>query len=693
MVLERSITDDSYYTEGDHSLQRTLDQTYAQSITINQSFWSEADIDTRFKVGDQSLFDEYYGNLPASRRKQFYFNRIRRVCNLITGFQRRNRKSTVAVPVEHNDDQASSQWSKLLFHTMKEADADEMISEAFENGAVTTGMSLLNLWIDYDKDPESGDIRIDHVPYNSFLIDPYFKKRDLSDCNFIWRRKWLSKEAVKAIVPEKMRDMVDSINPRGNRDGKFQFMAEAYNYGMQNLLAYDEYWYRDMRPATFVIDTKYGLTKEWTDSKEKLDRFRSVYPNLAVKNTMVPTVKVGILVENKTIYNGPNPLRMDKYPFVPFLGYYEPNIAYFPWRVQGVVRNLRDAQFLFNRRKVIELDILESQVNSGYKYKPSSLVNPRDIFLSGQGKGVAIKAEADMNDVQEIQPAQIPPSMIQLSELLGREIQEISGVNEELLGSATDEKAGILSMLRQGAGLTTLQILFDQLDFSQKLLGELFLDTVKNNYKYGKIWRILGEEPVPEFKEKLWLNYDVRIEEGINTTSQRQMQFAQLLHLRDMGLPIPDKTIVQAATLQDKEDLIKDMEEEKQQEMQNQQEQQQVQMEVLKAQIEDLKARAEANNGLSLERISRIQENSELAVERRAKAIEDISDAQLNRVRTLKELQDIDMSQIQKLIEFAEYLKLVGQEDGEIAAKGASESVTQTGQKIPSMTMEYPFST
>lgn len=69
----KSIQDDSYYLEGDHSVQQMLDETYARAITINQSFWSEADIDTRFKVGDQQMIDDYYGNLPAFRRKQFNF--------------------------------------------------------------------------------------------------------------------------------------------------------------------------------------------------------------------------------------------------------------------------------------------------------------------------------------------------------------------------------------------------------------------------------------------------------------------------------------------------------------------------------------------------------------------------------------------------------------------------------------------
>jgi hypothetical protein len=83
-------------------------------------------------------------------------------------------------------------------------------------------------------------------------------------------------------------------------------------------------------------------------------------------------------------------------------------------RIQGVVRGLRDAQFLYNRRKVAELDILESQINSGFIYKENALVNPADVFLTGQGRGLALKRDAQMTDVQKIEAPQIPPSMIQL---------------------------------------------------------------------------------------------------------------------------------------------------------------------------------------------------------------------------------------------------------------------------------------
>ena len=83
-----------------------MEETYAQSITINQSFWSEADIDNRFKAGDQTLWNDIYGNLPAFRRRVFNFNRIRRVCNMISGFQRNHRKSTTVIPVENSDEKS-----------------------------------------------------------------------------------------------------------------------------------------------------------------------------------------------------------------------------------------------------------------------------------------------------------------------------------------------------------------------------------------------------------------------------------------------------------------------------------------------------------------------------------------------------------------------------------------------------------
>ena len=641
-----------------------MESSYAESITIMQAYWAEADTDVRFMTGDQSMWSDVYGNLPINRRRQFSFNRIRRTVNLIDGYQRRNRKSTIVVPAENGNDDTASEFTKVLLHVHDADNVLETISDAFRGGLVA-GMNLLQVWLDYRDDPVSGKIRVDNCSYNSFILDPFFRKADLSDCNFIWKRSWLTKSECISLMPDFEDMIIGLMGNDNNRDGKFQFMPESYNYGMKNLLSYDEYYYRSYRTQRMLVDSKTGECTEWTGNDEELlKRFLEKYPEITVLKQQIPTVNLAISVQGLVLYDGPNPLGIDRYPFIPVFSYYTPETPYFEWRIQRIVRGLRDAQYLYNRRKAIELDILESQVNSGWKYKEDSLVNPADVFLTGQGRGLALKSEAQMSDVERIEAPNVPQSMTELSKILADEIQQISGVNEELLGSATDDKAGILSQLRQGAGLTTLQVLFDRLDGAQKLLGKLLIDIIQANFTPGKIAKILGHDPSPHFYKKSFGKYDAMVEEGLNTTTQRQMEFAQLLQLRESGVPIPDSVLVECCTLQNKSDLLKALEQQNQSQQQIQQAQMQLQQAEIQSRIELSNARAIADKGLGLERVSRVEENHMLAVERQAQAHKDEEEAVLNKVKILKEIEGLDFAHLEKLVLLAHKLQTmeVGQQ-------------------------------
>jgi hypothetical protein len=646
-----------YYDERDKGMIARMETFYSEAITINQSFWGEADTDTRFMAGDQTLWNDIYGNLPSNRRRQFNFNRIARVVNMIDGHQRKNRKSTIVTGVENFDDETADQFTKILMWINGQEGVLETISDSFR-GSLITGMNLMQVWMDYRSDPVSGNIKVNNCSYNSFLIDPYFRKQDLSDCNSIWKRSYLTKRECISLLPDS-EEAIIGLMPLDNRDGKFQFMPETYNYGMKNLLTYDEFYYRDYRSQKLLVDSQTGETQEWrSQDEDRLREFLRVYPQVTMIEAEIPTVKLAIVVQGKVMYDGPQPMGIDMYPFIPMFAYYYPETPYFPWRIQGVVRGLRDSQYLYNRRKAIELDILESQINSGWIYKESALVNPKDVFLSGQGRGLALKDEAQMTDVQQIVAPAIPASMIELSKILGEEISQISGVNEELIGSATDDKAGILSMLRQGSGLTTLQILFDNLDYAQKLLGKIMLQLIQTNFTPGKVKKILeGAEPTDQFYNKAFGKYDTMVEEGLNTTTQKQMQFAQLLNLREVGVPVPDEVLLDASTMQNKKQLIEAIEKSKQQQMQMQQTQLQTQMELQQAQTELARARAAADQGLGLERISRVEENQALAVERRAQAARDEDAGLLDKVKALKEIEQLDIVHLEKLIALSKALK------------------------------------
>ena len=657
-----------YYNQSPqaNSILARMQTVYAEAITINQCFWQEADNNHRFEAGDQTLINEMYGNLPANRRRQFSFNRIRPVVNMISGHQRRTRKSIIVTPVENGDDQTADQLTKVIMWVNNQENTLDTLSNAFQ-GSLISGMNLLQVWMDYRSDPVSGNIKVDNCSYNSFLIDPFFRKADLSDCNYIWKRSFLTKREVMALMPDKA-EVILGLQGNDNdsgRDGKFQFSPESYGYSTKNLLTYDEFYYRDYRTQKMLVDTETGESFEWSSTDDdKLKEFLRTYPSVTVVNQEIPTCNLAIVVQNKVLYDGPNPSGIDRYPFVPVFCYYRPEMPYFNWRVTSVVTGLRDPQYLYNRRKAIELDILESQINSGYIYKENALVNPKDIFLSGQGRGLALKAEAQMSDVVQIQSPQVPPTTIQLSQILAQEINSISGVNEELMGSAMDDKAGILSMLRQGAGLTTLQPLFDQLDVAQKLLGKIMIEMIQANFTPGKIKKILEkEEPTEQFYNKTFGRYDAVVEDGFNTSTQKQMEFAQLLQLKELGVPIPNESLIEAATLQNKKQLVETINKEQQAQQQMQQAQAQSQMQVQQAQVELSQARSIADRGLGLERASRVQENQALALERKAAAEKDHDQALLNLIKALKEIDGIDIAHVQQLLSLSNLMKANEQQE------------------------------
>jgi hypothetical protein len=578
---------------------------------------------------------------------------------MIQGRQRQNRKTIIVNPTQSGSQDTASQFTKLFLHALQRDNMLHTFSDGFYHGSLVTGLSLLQLWLDYRDDPVSGDLRLEHKAYNQFVIDPFFRKQDLSDCNGIWVRQYITKREAMNLLPEHQEEIMSLPGLRnGSFDGKFQYMPENYNTHKFSLVTYDEFYYKDYRTQTFVVDLKTKETMEWRKDKESLDMFLHLHPEMTTMEQEVSTVNLAILVQGKVFYRGPNLLGIDTYPFVGMFGYFEPDTPYYSNRIQGIVRGLRDAQYLYNRRRNIELDILESQVNSGWKYKESALVNPSDVFLYGQGRGIALKKDADMADIEKIVAPEVPASMIELSKLLAQEITEISGVSEELLGAATDDISGVQNMLRQGSALVTLQVLFDNADLALKLLGEKMLEAMQKNFTPGKVMQVTQEEPTQEFYTKNFGKYNAVVEEGMNTDTQKQMAYAQSLNMLQQGLPIPFKFIIENSNVQNKKELLEAMQQQQQKQDELQQLQTQLAQQEMAANVQLAQATAQSQLGSAAERYSRVEENKALAIEKIAAAEKDRDMALLDVVKTLKELDGMDIDHLHRLLDIADKVKM-----------------------------------
>lgn len=259
--------------------------------------------------------------------------------------------------------------------------------------------------------------------------------------------------------------------------------------------------------------------------------------------------------------------------------------------------------------------------------------------------------------MQRIEAPSIPQSMMELSRALSEDITKISGVNEELLGAATDDKAGILAALRQGAGLTTLQTIFDKADYSQRLYGKIRLQAIRKNFSKGKVRSILGRDPDPRFWTASAIKYAIAVEEGNYSTTQRQMELQQLLHFKQLGMPIPDSSILQAAFITNKADVIAQMQQQQQQQTQMQQQQAQIEEQKTNADIIQKFARARSDLASEKDKIASSQERIAKIGDIQATSEHKKIQADLDVVKMLISLEDMDLANFKASFDMAQAIK------------------------------------
>ncbi len=620
-------------------------------------YYAQAYRDLRAYAGDNWTNLERT-KLERQNRMVLELNKIRRVVNLYSGYERENRTQTVTAPVEGSDEITADLFSNVMYYVYDKGNADYIFSEAFEH-ALKTGLAIVGIYMDYSKDKVNGDIKFYWKPFNALMLDPYFTKRDLSDCDQASTRDLLSKEQVKAMLPWIDPETIDSI-PTGIRDNKYQYLGiyRQYNstYIAKNLVTYDQYWRRINKAQKYLVDEDTGVSEEWfgTRAEEKELKLTLVHtPNIKLITSHKRTIELNIIVGGQLLYTGPDPTGVDTFPFVPVLLYHEPLIDTYELKIQGLVRSIRDAQRQYNRRHSQIIDLMESIINTGWITKNGAVLDPTMLMQAGQGRQIVVNDGYDVNaDVREISPPNIPPGYLQYQDIIDKNIMEIPGASDELLGlSSTGDSqvSGKLAEVRSSNGLKGNRGIFDNLEQTKKYVGSLVLECIQKNYQPGKIQRITGKEPTEEFFSGQFGEYDCAIKQAVKTATQREAYYYQLLQLVALGAPIPWEDIMEAAPLQGKTELIEKMAQRaEQQDIQQQKmdEAEQIQKALEMSQIDQ-------NTALAEERRARVLSDIGLARERSSESEQNYAKALLDNAKTVKEIQDMDRKRLLDVMSLA----------------------------------------
>jgi hypothetical protein len=609
-------------------------QDYNRAYMLLNTYYAEAYRDVGMYLGNQwSLEQLKY--LNEERRNSFTFNKIRKSIDMVSGYLSANEHASVVVPKENSNPETADQLSRLLDQVMKKSGYKAM--QKARHGSLISGVSWVSPWIDYRKDYINGQISFHVDNWNDVIWDPFSYRMDLEDCTFVARRKYLSKDVIKSLVPGCERE-IDSMG-YGNRDEKFTYEPYARQWGLQELLAYNEYWKRRYKKGAILVDKKTGEQKPWKGTQQRLEMMKGMFPNLAVIEGYYKTVEYNVIVENRLLYSGEDPWGIGDYPFVPFYSVFEPSYDLYQWKFQSLVRLMRDSQEEYNMRKSKLLDIVDSQIGSGWKAKSGAVSNPKALFQTGQGKVVFFNPGFELGDAERIDAPNIPESLFQLSDSFDSDIKDFIDLGA-LGNDQTDRMSGVLYKMKQSMAVMQLGPIVENFREAQHLLSGKVLKMIQK-YTPDKVERLIKEEPTPEFHNNTFLEYDIDVIEMAMTDTQKAAQFMQAWQMKMGGIDVPADMLWELSPYPIDKKFKQRLEAQAQQaEAAAQQE-----IEDKKQVNELLQAKAFSDISLGEERLSRIKYDAALSEERLAAAQEERARSVIDVVRAGKELQEMEMKQ------------------------------------------------
>ncbi len=651
----------------DYDVVSDFTQDYNRAYMLLNTYYAEAYRDVGFYLGNQWSLDQLK-YLNEERRNSFTFNKSRKTINMVSGYLGANANASVVIPRENSNPKTAEQLTELLRQVMVPS-GYSMLQKA-RHGSLIAGVSFLSPWIDYRQDYVNGRISFHLDNWNDVIWDPFSTRLDLEDCTFVARRKYLSKDVIKSLVPGCERQ-VDAMG-YGNRDEKFTYEPYARQWGLQELLAYNEYWKQRYKKGWLLVDRITGEQKPWKGDKKRLYMMQKFFPNLAVIEGYYKTVEYNIIVENRLLYSGEDPWGIGEYPFVPFYCVFEPSYDLYQWKYQSLQRLLRDSNEEYNMRKSKLLDIMDSQIGSGWKAKSGAVSNPKALFQSGQGKVVFFNPGFELTDAERINPPSLPESLFALQESFDADIKDF--IDLGALGSdQPDRMSAVLFKMKQSMAVMQLGPIVDNFKEAQHLLSKKVLKMIQK-YTPEKVERLLKDKPTEEFYNGTFLDYDIDIVEAVMTDTQRQQAFLQAWTMKMGGANVPDEMLwdlspfpIQKKFMEQIQQQAKAAEAAAQQELED------------KQQVNELlQAKAFTDRALGEERLSKIKYDAALSEERLAAAQEERARSVLDVIRAGKEFQEMELKQQGMGIEHAEkILNIIRGVEEEQRLKAADTVVPQ----------------
>lgn len=521
--------------------------------------------------------------LDDQGRPALTINTILPTVNAVLAEQSSKKADVQFKPRGGGNQEVADVLTKVYAHIADNNKLDWMEAQVFSDGLIQD-RGWFDVRVDFS-DHVNGEVRIESKDPLDIVIDPDAKHYDPRTWNEIFETKWMSLDEIEETYGQKEADQLRLLAETGTTLGadSMDFEEERYgdtdehNYGQQyagdpenarslrSIRVIERQYYR-LKDCMYYVDTVTGDQREipYNWGKKKREEFADQF-GLDIIQKKIRKVRWTVSADTVILFDDWSPY--GHFTLVPYFPYFRRGKPF------GMVRNLLSPQEQLNKITSQELHIVNTTANSGWIVEGGSLsgMTADDLEEHGAETGLVLEYNRGSTPPAKIQANQIPTGLDRIGQKAARNIKEISGITDAMLGMDSPEVSGVAINAKQNRGSLLLQVPLDNLAKTRQYLAEKILQLVQSYYTEERIIQITNESDPYKPREKLRVNemtpegevindltlgeYDVIVGTAPARDNFDEMQFAEAIELRRAGVPIPNDMIVEYSHLSRKADI------------------------------------------------------------------------------------------------------------------------------------------
>ena len=567
--------------------------------------------------------------LDDEGRPALTINTILPTVNTVLGEQSTRRADVNFKPVGNGTQEVANVLNKLYLQIADNNKLDWLEGTVFADGLIQD-RGYFDVRIDFT-DHIQGEVRISTKDPLDILIDPDAKEYDPKTWNEIFETKWMSLDEVEEQYGQEPADKLRVAAEYGNTMGQDSVEYEETRYGdtytgveynqgsttnpeenrQMRAVRVIERQYYQLKECSYYVDAVTGDMRQvpgnWGERKKK--KFADEY-GLEMITRLDRKVRWTVTADKVVLHDDWSPYEC--FTIVPYFPYWRRG------RPFGMVRNLISPQEQLNKISSQELHIVNTTANSGWIVETGSLngMTADDLEEHGAETGLVLEYNRGSSPPAKIPPNQIPTGLDRLGQKAATNIKTISGISDAMLGTDSPEVSGVAIQQKQNRGVLMIQVPLDNLQKTRQYLAEHVLRLIQAYYTEERLIQITDETDPMKPEVPIVVNQvtpegdiinDLTLGEYkvvVGTMPARdnydEVQFAEAISLRQVGVPIPDDLIVDYSHLAKKGQVAQRIRQMQGMEPMTEEQAQiqafQAQAEIQKIQLEIAKMEAEVQN-------------------------------------------------------------------------------------------------